>query len=76
MGIKSGNRVLLREAVQFYCKGLEVGCTDTSLISVLYANRAQVELMLGMVEAGPRRSMHAGRVALPGGAVQATGERP
>jgi hypothetical protein len=47
MGIRSGNKVLLREAIQFYSKGLDAGATDASLISVLYANRAQVEIMLG-----------------------------
>jgi hypothetical protein len=47
IGLKAKNKILLREAVDFYTKGLELKCQDTGLNSVLLSNRAHVELLLG-----------------------------
>lgn len=46
-GLQHRKKFYLREAVDQYNKGLDLACSDASLNSVLYANRAHVQLLLG-----------------------------
>ncbi|KAF6259158.1 hypothetical protein COO60DRAFT_1622080 [Scenedesmus sp. NREL 46B-D3] len=47
IGLKSKNRLLLREAVDMYDKGLGLKCSDTQVNLALYNNRAHVNSLLG-----------------------------
>ncbi|KAJ9516584.1 hypothetical protein QJQ45_015246 [Haematococcus lacustris] len=47
VGLKAKNKILLREAVEFYSKGLAEGCGNAKLNSVLLSNRSHVESLLG-----------------------------
>lgn len=47
VGLKSKNRLLLREAVEAYTKGLALKCSDTQLNLALHNNRAHVHSLLG-----------------------------
>lgn len=47
IGLKSKNRLLLREAVEFYDKGLALRCGDAALNGALLNNRAHVNSLLG-----------------------------
>jgi hypothetical protein len=47
IGLKSKNRLLLREAADFYTKGLGVQCGDARVNTALYNNRAHVNSLLG-----------------------------
>ena len=41
------NKHVLREAIDFYSKGLELKCSDTKLNSILLSNRAHVDSLIG-----------------------------
>eukprot|EP00879_Flechtneria_rotunda_P026899 GHRR01028743.1.p1 GENE.GHRR01028743.1~~GHRR01028743.1.p1 ORF type:complete len:282 (+),score=86.70 GHRR01028743.1:112-957(+) len=47
IGLKAKNRLLLREAVDCYDKGLALKCTDSQINLALYNNRAHVDSLLG-----------------------------
>ena len=47
VGLKSKNRLLLREAIDFYNKGLAIKCSDTAVNVALHNNRAHVNSLLG-----------------------------
>ncbi len=47
MGVKANNKELVREAADFYTKGLLEGCSDNKLNAVLLCNRAHAESLLG-----------------------------
>jgi len=49
VGLKAKNRLLLREAVDFYNKGLAVKCSDNAINVALYNNKAHVNSLLGEV---------------------------
>ncbi|KAI7844146.1 hypothetical protein COHA_002281 [Chlorella ohadii] len=46
-GLQAKKKFYLRQAIEQYDKGLEVGCGDAALNSVLCSNRAHVQLLLG-----------------------------
>jgi hypothetical protein len=52
VGLKSKNRLLLREAADFYSKGLGVQCGDAVINTALYNNRAHVNSLLGELGGG------------------------
>jgi hypothetical protein len=47
IGIKAKNRFLLREAVDLYAKGLELGSSEAAVNLALLNNRAHVHSLLG-----------------------------
>lgn len=47
VGLKAKNRLLLREAVDFYNKGLALKCSDNAINVALYNNKAHVNSLLG-----------------------------
>jgi hypothetical protein len=47
VGLQAKNKQLLRDAVEFYTKGLAERCGDGKLDAVLLCNRAHVESLLG-----------------------------
>ncbi len=46
-GLDAKKRFYLREAIKQYTEGLNLACPDAELNSVLYANRAHINLLLG-----------------------------
>lgn len=52
VGLQAKNPVLLREAIDFYKKGLGVCCSDNALNVALYNNKAHVNSLLGGVVRG------------------------
>jgi hypothetical protein len=47
VGLKAKNRLLLREAIDFYNKALALKCSDTALNVALHNNKAHVNSLLG-----------------------------
>ncbi len=47
IGLQAKNKHVLREAVEFYDKGLAEKCSDKKLNAVLHCNRAHVHSLLG-----------------------------
>ena len=47
VGIQADNKHVLREAIDFYSKGLALKCSDVRLNSILLSNRAHVESLRG-----------------------------
>lgn len=47
MGLKVNNKHVLRDALEFYARGIAVKCSDPKLNSILYSNRAQAHSVLG-----------------------------
>eukprot|EP00877_Chromochloris_zofingiensis_P013621 jgi/Chrzof1/8512/Cz03g13240.t1 len=47
VGLKAKNKLLLRDAIDFYAKGLALKCSDVALNTALYNNRAHVHSLLG-----------------------------
>ena len=50
MGLQADNKHVLREAIEFYGKGLELKCSDSKLNSILHSNRAHVDALIGAEE--------------------------
>jgi hypothetical protein len=70
VGLQAKNRLLLREAIEFYNKGLSVKCSDTTINVALFNNKAHVNSLLGERERGSvcERGCAAGVVASPAAA--------
>ena len=47
IGLQADNKHVLREAIDFYSKGLDLKCSDTKLNSILLSNRAHVSSLIG-----------------------------
>ncbi|KAF8072387.1 ttc4 [Scenedesmus sp. PABB004] len=47
VGLKAKNRLLLREAIEFYDKGLALRCGDAAVNAALHNNRCHVNSLLG-----------------------------
>lgn len=47
VGLQAKNRLLLREAIEFYNKGIAVKCSDTAINVALINNKAHVNSLLG-----------------------------
>lgn len=47
MGLKVSNKHVLRDAIEFYSRGVALKCSDAALHSLLLGNRAQAHLTLG-----------------------------
>jgi hypothetical protein len=47
MGLKAKNRLLLREAIALYGRGLELQCGSSAVDAALRNNRAHVHALLG-----------------------------
>jgi hypothetical protein len=47
VGLQVKNKVLLRDAIDFYTQGLGEKCSDNALNAVLHCNRAHVQSLLG-----------------------------
>lgn len=46
-GISQKKKYYLRQAIEQYSQGIDIQCNDAELNSILYANRAHVNLLLG-----------------------------
>ena len=47
VGLQAENKHVLREAIEFYVKGLALKCSDDRLNSILLSNKAHVESLIG-----------------------------